>query len=405
MKPAWRSLKPRPIEPKINAMRLNFRRFCGIAMAVTTAALAACESRDVEYRYVPPVVEARGPNAPFPVPEPTDKPEAAYPIDAPAAGKKEVGVTTLDDVPGGGSMAPPPKRPGYGGKSFAPPKPAEAAPGAPKPSTAGGVLVGKTVTVEQGDTVFGIARRHNVNAKEIIELELALSDLATVEKRLDKVKRAAKANDKDALAELPPLEAAFVALSDGKPLWRAGLDPEHLAGLAGLQLLTAKPVLYAANVTDAELSGEEGPYLKALRAAVAGEQAEVVPLSAKIEAELSELPPEERKEFLESLGIQSAGLDRLIRAGYHLLGLQTYFTAGVQEVRAWTIHHGDTAPVAAGVIHTDFEKGFIRAETVSYDDFVLHQGTKNARTKGALRSEGKEYVVKDGDVLNFLFNV
>ncbi len=170
MKPAWRSLKPRPIEPKINAMRLNFRRFCGIAMAVTTAALAACESRDVEYRYVPPVVEARGPNAPFPVPEPTDKPEAAYPIDAPAAGKKEVGVTTLDDVPGGGSMAPPPKRPGYGGKSFAPPKPAEAAPGAPKPSTAGGVLVGKTVTVEQGDTVFGIARRHNVNAKEIIEL-------------------------------------------------------------------------------------------------------------------------------------------------------------------------------------------------------------------------------------------
>ncbi len=241
--------------------------------------------------------------------------------------------------------------------------------------------------------------------KEIIELELALSDLATVEKRLDKVKRAAKANDKEALAELPPLEAAFAALQDGKPLWRAGLSAEHLAGLAGLQLLTAKPVLYAANVTDEELSGTEGKYLTALRAAVAGEHAEVVPLSAKIEAELAELPPEERKEFLESLGIESAGLDRLIRAGYHLLGLQTYFTAGVQEVRAWTIHQGDTAPVAAGVIHTDFEKGFIRAETVSYDDFVLHQGSKNARTKGALRSEGKEYIVKDGDVLHFLFNV
>lgn len=241
--------------------------------------------------------------------------------------------------------------------------------------------------------------------KEIIELELALSDLATVEKRLDKVKRAAKANDKDALAELPPLEAAFAALQDGKPLWRAGLSAEHLAGLAGLQLLTTKPVLYAANVTDEELSGTEGKYLTALRAAVAGEHAEVVPLSAKIEAELAELPPEERKEFLESLGIESAGLDRLIRAGYHLLGLQTYFTAGVQEVRAWTIHQGDTAPVAAGVIHTDFEKGFIRAETVSYDDFVLHQGSKNARTKGALRSEGKEYIVKDGDVLHFLFNV
>ncbi len=241
--------------------------------------------------------------------------------------------------------------------------------------------------------------------KEIIELELALSDLATVEKRLDKVKRAAKANDKEALAELPPLEAAFAALSEGKPLWRAGLSADHLAGLAGLQLLTAKPVLYAANVTDEELSGNEGKYLKALRVAVAGEHAEVVPLSAKIEAELAELPPDERKEFLESLGIESAGLDRLIRAGYHLLGLQTYFTAGVQEVRAWTIHQGDTAPVAAGVIHTDFEKGFIRAETVSYDDFILHQGTKNAKVKGAVRSEGKDYVVKDGDVMHFLFNV
>ncbi len=241
--------------------------------------------------------------------------------------------------------------------------------------------------------------------KEIIELELALSDLATVEKRLDKVKRAAKSNDKDALAELPGLEAGYAALSDGKPLWRAGLDPSALASLKGLQLLTAKPVLYAANVTDAELSGVEGPYLKALRAAVAGEHAEIVPLSAKIEAELAELPPEERVEFLESLGIESAGLDRLIRAGYHLLGLQTYFTAGVQEVRAWTIHQGDTAPVAAGVIHTDFEKGFIRAETISYEDFVVHLGSKNARTKGALRSEGKDYVVQDGDVLNFLFNV
>src|SRR5688572_28283702 len=151
-------------------MRLNFRSFCGIAMAVSMAALAACESRDVEYRYVPPEVQARGPNAPSPVPEPVDKPNASYPIDAPAPGKKDVGVTTLDDVPGGGSMAPPPKRPSYGGKSFAPPKPAQPAPGAPKPSTAGGVLVGKTVTVGQGDTVFAIARRHNVNAREIIEL-------------------------------------------------------------------------------------------------------------------------------------------------------------------------------------------------------------------------------------------
>jgi ribosome-binding ATPase YchF (GTP1/OBG family) len=144
-----------------------------------------------------------------------------------------------------------------------------------------------------------------------------------------------------------------------------------------------------------------------MRAAIAGsaEEAEVVPFSAKIEAELGELPAEERKEFLASLGLESAGLDRLIRAGYHLLGLQTYFTAGEQEVRAWTIHRGDTAPKAAGVIHTDFERGFIRAETVSYDDFVRLRGWKEAREKGAVRSEGKEYVVKDGDVLLFRFNV
>ncbi len=246
-----------------------------------------------------------------------------------------------------------------------------------------------------------------VRDKEIIELELALSDLATVEKRLDKVKRAAKAADKDALAELPALEAAYAALSEGMPLWRAGLSPELLVRLVGMQLLTAKPVLYAANVTDAELAGDEGAYLQALRAAVvaSGERAQIVPFSAKIEAELSELPPEERSEFLSSLGLETAGLDRLIQAGYHLMGLQTYFTAGEQEVRAWTIHTGDTAPAAAGVIHSDFEKGFIRAETVSYADFVAHGGWKVAREKGAVRSEGKEYVVHDGDVLLFRFNV
>lgn len=243
--------------------------------------------------------------------------------------------------------------------------------------------------------------------KEIIELELTLSDLAIVEKRLDKVKRAARTGDKESQLELPALEAANAALSDGKPLWRAGLDKEALAQLSGMQLLTAKPVLYAANVTDAELAGDEGKYLKALRAAVeaSGEHAEVVPFSAKIEAELAELSPEERTEFLASLGLETAGLDRLIRAGYHLLGLQTYFTAGEQEVRAWTIHRGDTAPQAAGVIHTDFERGFIRAETASFADFIAYNGWKTAREKGAVRSEGKEYVVHDGDVLLFRFNV
>jgi ribosome-binding ATPase len=246
-----------------------------------------------------------------------------------------------------------------------------------------------------------------VRDREVIEFELALADLATAEKRLDRVRRAAKSNDKEALAELPVLEQAHAFLSQGKGLWEAKLSPEQLATLAPLTLLTVKPVLYAANVTDGELTGDEGPQLRALRQAIAasGEHAEVVPFSAKIEAELAELPPEDRAEFLASLGLESAGLDRLIRAGYNLLGLQTYFTAGEQEVRAWTIHRGDTAPKAAAVIHTDFERGFIRAETAAYKEFVANGGWKGAREKGAVRSEGKEYVVQDGDVMLFRFNV
>ena len=246
-----------------------------------------------------------------------------------------------------------------------------------------------------------------VRDREVIEFELALSDLGVVEKRLDKVQRAARTGDKEAQVELPVLEAANALLKEGKALWEGKLTAEQKAVLAPLALLTAKPVLYAANVTEDELHGDEGKHLTALRAAIANsaEEAEVVPFSAKIEAELGELPPEERKEFLASLGLESAGLDRLIRAGYHLLGLQTYFTAGEQEVRAWTIHQGDTAPKAAGVIHTDFERGFIRAETVSYEDFVRLGGWKESREKGAVRSEGKEYVVKDGDVMLFRFNV
>ena len=246
-----------------------------------------------------------------------------------------------------------------------------------------------------------------VRDREVIEFELALSDFAVVEKRLDKVQRAARTGDKEAQAELPVLEIAHALLNDGKPLWDGQLTAAQREVLAPLALLTAKPVLYAANVTESELHGDEGAHLTALRAALTGsaEQAEVVPFSAKIEAELGELPPEERKEFLASLGLESAGLDRLIQAGYHLLGLQTYFTAGEQEVRAWTIHQGDTAPKAAAVIHTDFERGFIRAETVSYADFIRLGGWKEAREKGAVRSEGKDYVVKDGDVMLFRFNV
>src|SRR3954464_588012 len=246
-----------------------------------------------------------------------------------------------------------------------------------------------------------------VRDREVIEFELALSDLAVVEKRLDRTQRAAKTGAKEAKAELGVLEHALSFLREGRGLWEARLTKEQLAALQPLSLLTTKPVLYAANVTDHELSGDEGPHLRRLREAVAasGEHAEIVPFSAKIEAELAELAPEERAEFLASLGIESAGLDRPIRAGYHLLGLATYFTAGEQEVRAWTIHRGDAAPAAAGVIHTDFERGFIRAETVSYDDFVSNDGWKGARERGAVRSEGKEYVVQDGDVMLFRFNV
>jgi GTP-binding protein YchF len=243
--------------------------------------------------------------------------------------------------------------------------------------------------------------------RETIEFELALADLGVVEKRLDKAKRAAKTGDKAAATEAAALERALAPLTNGRALWHVALTPEERALLQPLQLLTLKPILYAANVTDAELTGAEGPHVTALRAAIAAdhEPAEVVTFSAKIEAELAELPAADRAEFLGSLGIESAGLDRLIRGGYHLLGLQTYFTAGEKEVRAWTIHKGDTGPKAAGVIHSDFERGFIRAETVGYDDFVRLGGWKGAREKGAVRSEGKEYVVQDGDVLLFRFNV
>jgi GTP-binding protein YchF len=246
-----------------------------------------------------------------------------------------------------------------------------------------------------------------VRDREVIEFELALADLATLEKRLDKTRRSARTGDKDAVAELPALERAFEFLKEGRGLWEAKLTPAETDALMPLSLLTTKPVLYAANVSDSELHGDEGPHVRALREAIraSGEHAEIVPFSAKIEAELAELSPEDRADFLSSLGLQSAGLDRVIHAGYHLLGLQTYFTAGEQEVRAWTIHRGDTAPKAAAVIHTDFERGFIRAETVGYDDFVANDGWKGAREKGAVRSEGKEYVVADGDVLLFRFNV
>ena len=260
---------------------------------------------------------------------------------------------------------------------------------------------------EDDDVTHVMGAIDPVRDREVIEFELALADLSAVEKRLDRTRRAARTGDKESVAELPVLERAYEFLKEGRGLWEAKLTAAEAETLAPLALLTSKPVLYAPNVSDGELHGDEGSHLKALREAVraSGEHAEVVPFSAKIEAELAELPAEDRAEFLSSLGLQSAGLDRLIHAGYHLLGLHTYFTAGEQEVRAWTIHQGDSAPQAAAVIHTDFERGFIRAETASYADFVANAGWKGAREKGAVRSEGKEYIVADGDVMLFRFNV
>ena len=239
----------------------------------------------------------------------------------------------------------------------------------------------------------------------VINLELALADLAAVEKRLDKAARTAKSGDAQAKIEVGLLERLKAALSEGRPARIVVPSEEERSAYAAFNLLTSKPVLYAANVPeDAIMGGND--HVAALRASIVadGEQAEIVGFSAKVEAELSELAPDDRAEFLESLGLTESGLDRLARAAYTLLGLQSYFTAGEKEVRAWTVPVGAKAPQAAGVIHSDFEKGFIRAETVSFDDFVAAHGWKGARDKGVSRAEGKEYIVKDGDVLLFRFS-
>jgi ribosome-binding ATPase len=244
-----------------------------------------------------------------------------------------------------------------------------------------------------------------VRDREIINIELGLSDLASVEKRLDKTARTAKSGDPQAKLEQRLLESVRDALAAGRPARVVVPTAEEAATFRSFNLLTAKPVLYAANVNEADAAGGN-TLVTALRKALAADRevAEVVTFSAKVEAELAELAPEERGEFLASLGLTESGLDRLAHAAYHLLGLQSYFTAGEKEVRAWTIHRGDKAPAAAGVIHSDFEKGFIRAETVAYDDFVRVAGWKGARELGLARAEGKEYVVQDGDVMLFRFS-
>jgi ribosome-binding ATPase len=244
-----------------------------------------------------------------------------------------------------------------------------------------------------------------VRDREIINIELGLADLASVEKRLDKAARTAKSGDPQARIEQRLLEQVREALAAGRAARTVVPTPEETATFLGFNLLTAKAVLYAANVSEEDVASGN-PAVAALKAALAAdhENAEVVTFSAKVEAELAELAPADRAEFLATLGLTESGLDRLAHAAYHLLGLQSYFTAGEKEVRAWTVHRGDKAPAAAGVIHSDFEKGFIRAETVAYDDFVRVGGWKAAREQGLSRAEGKEYIVEDGDVMLFRFS-
>jgi GTP-binding protein YchF len=238
---------------------------------------------------------------------------------------------------------------------------------------------------------------------EVINTELGLADLETVEKRILRASKIAKSGDKDAKAALVVLEAVRDALDAGGAVINMGLDAEQQALIYDLHLLTAKPVMYVANVS--ENGFENNPYLDKVAARAADEGAEVVAVCAAIEAELVELDAGERDEYMKELGFDEPGLNRVIRAGYRLLGLQTYFTAGVKEVRAWTTKVGATAPQAAGEIHTDFEKGFIRAEVTAYDDFIAFKGENGAKEAGKLRLEGKEYIVQDGDVMHFRFNV
>ncbi len=239
---------------------------------------------------------------------------------------------------------------------------------------------------------------------EVIQTELNLADLDTVEKRIQRSRKQARSGDKHLQAEVAVLERVEVALNDGKPARAVDLTVEEQQIIAELCLITIKPVLYVANVAEDDLEGSH-PFVQTVRDHAESEGAELVTICGKIESEIAELEGDEKLEFLQEMGLAEAGLDRMIHAGYKLLGLITYFTAGVKEVRAWTVTDGALAPQAAGVIHTDFEKGFIRAEVTAYDDFINSGGEAGAKEKGLLRLEGKEYRVIDGDVMHFRFNV
>ncbi|WP_323016904.1 redox-regulated ATPase YchF [Castellaniella sp.] len=256
----------------------------------------------------------------------------------------------------------------------------------------------------EDDNVIHVAGRINpVSDIEVINTELALADLAAADKALQKNRKLANSGDKDAIRLVALLERIVATLDQGKSVRGLGLDEDEQALIKSYCFITAKRAMYVANVKDDGF--QDNPHLKAVQDYAAAEHAPVVAVCAAIEAEIADLDDADKTVFLEDMGMSEPGLDRVIRASYQLLGLQTYFTAGVKEVRAWTVPVGATAPQAAGVIHTDFERGFIRAQTIGFDDFIACKGEQGAKEAGKMRAEGKEYVVKDGDVLNFLFNV
>jgi GTP-binding protein YchF len=255
----------------------------------------------------------------------------------------------------------------------------------------------------EDDNVIHVAGKVDPIADiEVIQTELCLADMSTVEKTMHRSQKIARSGDKEAAALVKVLEKCQAALDQALPVRSVEFSKEELVILRPLCLITAKPAMFVGNVD--ETGFENNPFLDRLREFAAKQNAPVVAICAKTEAELSEMEDEDRAMFLAEMGQDEPGLNRLIRSAFKLLGLQTYFTAGVKEVRAWTIHVGDTAPQAAGVIHTDFEKGFIRAQTIAFEDFIAFKGEQGAKDAGKMRAEGKEYVVKDGDVLNFLFS-
>jgi len=256
---------------------------------------------------------------------------------------------------------------------------------------------------ENDDIVHVAGKIDPINDIEVINMELTLADMESIDKAIAKVQRIAKSGDKEASARLNLLQKVAKEIEEGQLIRLIGLTDDELHSLQDLHLLTVKPMMYIANVD--EDGFENNAMLDAVRALAEEQGAIVVPICAAIESEIAELDAEDKADFLEAIGQEEPGLNRVIRAGYELLGLQTYFTAGVQEVRAWTIKKGATAPQAAGAIHTDFEKGFIRAEVTAYEDFIEYQGDAGAKAAGKQRLEGKEYIVQDGDVMHFRFNV